>query len=434
MGRIYPIGAAQRQQLHITYYDIILEDKRLTEDGEYLNPLISSGAFTEADLFTYDAHFLLDRSTYIARRVQAPQLSQSQIVILGDGSEENGIRNGPLRSDGVYLIWMSAYTEISTDYTDRSFMQTPVRIFPESGRVRGLTDSTLSSGDIAAIFFGLLFLLLLIIMIVLCYRNREEVKNRLREYKETGFKATMTSGVDTVRNFLIRHNRRTRKPPKHSPFIGGGGGDGPVSSYKTSTPKKYSATSFTTESVSDNIFGTGDTGLPPIIAVDGFGARKGHSRPIPVTQLAAFVQQKDYAPQMLAQEFKQLPYDVQETQHIAKKPANKARNRFLKTIAFDKNRIKLPRSDGATDNNDNYINASLVKSHTHQFYIVTQSPLQHTINAFWLMVWHRNVDCIVMLLSLNEYQQTYEQYWPMKDQGRKLYGNIYVETILETST
>jgi len=69
---------------------------------------------------------------------------------------------------------------------------------------------------------------------------------------------------------------------------------------------------------------------------------------------------------------------------------------------FKDNRIQL----NANNNFEatSYINASPIHvtvKETHQLsFIVSQSPLKHTVNTFWQMVWESDVTVITMLSKL----------------------------------
>lgn len=51
----------------------------------------------------------------------------------------------------------------------------------------------------------------------------------------------------------------------------------------------------------------------------------------------------------------------------------------------------------------NYINAVYVNGYRNEnLFIVTQAPLNHTIQDYWLMVWSHNITTIVNLLTEDE--------------------------------
>lgn len=57
--------------------------------------------------------------------------------------------------------------------------------------------------------------------------------------------------------------------------------------------------------------------------------------------------------------------------------------------------------------------------------MLTQGPLQHTVESFWQMVWDENCNTIVMLTALAENNRTLcHQFWP--SDGLLTYGNFEV--------
>ena len=75
---------------------------------------------------------------------------------------------------------------------------------------------------------------------------------------------------------------------------------------------------------------------------------------------------------------------------------------FINVFLLQDNRIQL----NANNNFEatSYINASpihITVKETHQLaFIVAQSPLRHTVNTFWQMVWESDVTVIAMLSKL----------------------------------
>lgn len=103
-------------------------------------------------------------------------------------------------------------------------------------------------------------------------------------------------------------------------------------------------------------------------------------------------------------------------------------NRYSDIIPFDRNRIKL--HSKRSSNNTDYINASYIEAPNNvRRYIATQGPLNKTIEDFWLMIWERNTNVIVMLTKqIEDGKIKCETYWPesvgyyviIKDIGLKI--------------
>ncbi|RGB36053.1 protein-tyrosine phosphatase-like protein [Rhizophagus diaphanus] len=102
-------------------------------------------------------------------------------------------------------------------------------------------------------------------------------------------------------------------------------------------------------------------------------------------------------------------------------------NRYSDILPFNHNRVKLlQQRPYKTD----YINASYIEAPNNvRRYIATQGPLNKTIEDFWLMIWERNTNVIVMLTKqIEDGKIKCETYWPesvgyyviIKDIGLKI--------------
>ncbi|XP_011310093.1 tyrosine-protein phosphatase non-receptor type 23 isoform X2 [Fopius arisanus] len=82
-------------------------------------------------------------------------------------------------------------------------------------------------------------------------------------------------------------------------------------------------------------------------------------------------------------------------------------NRSPEWIPYDSTRVKLG------EGNSDYINASHVKDLTQwtPMFIVTQAPLEGTIEAFWGMIWEQGSEVIACLCS-DDQLTPQEIYWP----------------------
>ncbi|KXJ07872.1 Receptor-type tyrosine-protein phosphatase F [Exaiptasia diaphana] len=98
---------------------------------------------------------------------------------------------------------------------------------------------------------------------------------------------------------------------------------------------------------------------------------------------------------------------------IAKKPANKKKNRYANIVTYDNSRVLISRQ--ADDEHSDYINASYIKGYdgSTKKYIATQGPTPQTVADFWQMIWEVNSCTIVMLTNLKEGSKAKcHQYWP----------------------
>ena len=369
---------------HVDFYDVVLEDIGSQGGRETLNRKLRGGTFTEDDLSDYAGHRFNDRETYIALRLRNIPL-RGQTVVLGDGTDANGYQNGPLRTRGEYLLWLSAYTSIPPDYTDRTFKQARVKFYPGSGKIVSLREGGLSTGMIVLIVFLSLLLLVAIIVGVYICLNPHGFREKMDSVKRFGFKTTANNAADDAAAAFPKEKVQRMKPSKEKlrSLLRKRSND--MEYFAGESPRPDFNPGYVTMQ-------QGDAGASPM-AMEG---KQRESRPVPIAQLAAVVEQKDSQPQTMAHEFNAVPHFADDSSVVARQPRNKQRNRFGRTIAFDKNRVKLE------GQRNDYINASLVKSHTHGFYIVTQAPLASTVDDFWRMTWQKNVDTVVMLLALKE--------------------------------
>ncbi|XP_022796916.1 receptor-type tyrosine-protein phosphatase alpha-like [Stylophora pistillata] len=91
------------------------------------------------------------------------------------------------------------------------------------------------------------------------------------------------------------------------------------------------------------------------------------------------------------------------------KPSNLNKNRFSNIVPMDTARVMLRSSEP----NEDYINASFVDDYSRRnAYILTQAPLNNTVDDFWRMISQYDIGTVVMLNSLKEEKESYPQYWP----------------------
>ncbi|KAL3879734.1 hypothetical protein ACJMK2_032020, partial [Sinanodonta woodiana] len=105
----------------------------------------------------------------------------------------------------------------------------------------------------------------------------------------------------------------------------------------------------------------------------------------------------------------------------AKKPENKAKNRYDNILPADRHRVFLNSFPGRND----YINAVVLPSHRRkQGFILTQMPLTGTVIDFWRMIHDLEVRKIVMLNPESSKGHDIGVYWPTTDDAQ--YGTFSV--------
>ena len=110
---------------------------------------------------------------------------------------------------------------------------------------------------------------------------------------------------------------------------------------------------------------------------------------------------------------------------------NKEKNQNQDVIAQDSNRVVLL---GQPEQND-YINATRLNkegNYLNRPWIVTQGPMDNTIEDFWRMVWQEDIRLVVMLTKTFEVVRLMcSQYWPLHMNSPENYGIFQVELIKE---
>ncbi|XP_060560019.1 cell death abnormality protein 1-like [Ruditapes philippinarum] len=126
-------------------------------------------------------------------------------------------------------------------------------------------------------------------------------------------------------------------------------------------------------------------------------------------------------------EFKKLNKDLDLTKYcsVAKDPQNLALNRYNGIYPYDHSRVTIQ------DLPDFFINACYIDGYCKENeYIASLGPTSKTtanFSTFWLMVWYKKTDIVVMLTNLRETSgMKCEQYWPEEDTEIE-YGDITVK-------
>lgn len=126
-------------------------------------------------------------------------------------------------------------------------------------------------------------------------------------------------------------------------------------------------------------------------------------------------------------EFEELPMGLLALCEVARRPENKAKNRYGNIVAYDHSRVVLEPLTNET--NSDYVNASFMDGYNRpKAFIASQGPNKLMIRDFWRMVWQQRVSKIVMLTNLVEAcKKKCEQYWP--DEGTMKYGDVNVRIV-----
>ncbi|CAH1784819.1 unnamed protein product [Owenia fusiformis] len=107
----------------------------------------------------------------------------------------------------------------------------------------------------------------------------------------------------------------------------------------------------------------------------------------------------------------------------ANKSYNTKKNRNMNILPVELNRVKLTARPG--EEGSDYINATYLEGYNNiKEFIVTQHPMQSTIEDFWRLVWDQNC-AIIVLLSKHEGDE-FPQFWPDRDSGAMDCGHFHV--------
>ena len=101
------------------------------------------------------------------------------------------------------------------------------------------------------------------------------------------------------------------------------------------------------------------------------------------------------------------------------------RNRYRSILPYKQTRVKLSNTE------NDYINASFVTlEEVNRSYIVTQGPLENTIDHFWQMVWEqRSVGIVMLCKCVEEDRNKCAHYWPAVGEKAMVTGSYMVECI-----
>lgn len=144
------------------------------------------------------------------------------------------------------------------------------------------------------------------------------------------------------------------------------------------------------------------------------------------------VQQQATLP-VLFKQFELLSKVIEERKAFAfaTNEENKDKNRYDFVVPYDANRVILSPVSGKPLNT--YINASFVSGFDlDEHFIVTQDPLENTVNDFWRMVYEQDITTMVMLSELGSGDDLCTRYWP-EDEEEASHDMIRVKLLSSES-
>ncbi|XP_076262498.1 protein tyrosine phosphatase 69D isoform X2 [Rhynchophorus ferrugineus] len=113
----------------------------------------------------------------------------------------------------------------------------------------------------------------------------------------------------------------------------------------------------------------------------------------------------------LEEEFENIinAFEDRKSCSVASGEENRDKNRSEVVIPYDRNRVILTPQSGKE--HSTYINASFIEGYDNsESFIISQDPMEQTINDFWRMISEQGISVIVMLSELGEGKCA--RYWP----------------------
>ncbi|XP_041359713.1 receptor-type tyrosine-protein phosphatase kappa-like [Gigantopelta aegis] len=157
---------------------------------------------------------------------------------------------------------------------------------------------------------------------------------------------------------------------------------------------------------------------------------KKQTNPIPLSDLYdVILKYRENSMAGFKTEFDELPMGLLALCEVARRPDNKAKNRYGNIVAYDHSRVTL--EPISNEPFSDYVNANFMDGYSKKkSYIASQGPNKAMIRDFWRMVWQQRVSKIVMLTNLVEAcKKKCEQYWP--SEGSIKYGEVTVRNVNE---
>lgn len=127
----------------------------------------------------------------------------------------------------------------------------------------------------------------------------------------------------------------------------------------------------------------------------------------------------------LEEEFENIvnAFEDRKSCSVASGEENREKNRSDNVIPYDRNRVILTPLSGKE--HSTYINASFIEGYDNsESFIITQDPVDSTINDFWRMISEQGISVIVMLSELGEGKCP--RYWPEEETN---FDHIFVRYV-----
>ncbi|XP_064626984.1 tyrosine-protein phosphatase Lar-like isoform X3 [Lineus longissimus] len=325
---------------------------------------------------------------YIAARFERDLPS---FFVLGDGQTYGGYENKPLPPDGLYRVFVRAYTD--SLYTSSHFSDSlGLSKAPSTDGVQNQKPkSNLMIIILAPICIGIVVIVLIILVTLFFCKN-----------KKISWRALPTIGRPNYTLTCWRRRKVRRKEPGRG----------------QAEPTKLFVD-------------------PPAHPTDPVEMRRLNHQtpammnhpPIPFLELQEHVERLKANDNLkFSQEYESIEPGQQFTWDNSNLEVNKPKNRYANVIAYDHSRVLLQPIEGIPGSD--YINANYMDGYRKQnAYIATQGPLPETFGDFWRMIWEQRTATVVMMTKLEERTRIKcDQYWP--NRGTDTFGFIHV-TIMD---
>lgn len=421
----------------IDHHSIVVEEDKDDPGGIEVNSTLNYDLMRSAAEFVgFKMAKLKKLNYYVTLQLPPAHLVPWKRVeyLIGDNTEVINIWNTPLIPNHKYVVWHCIFSELDGG-KDHACAMSEQYAIPSDG-VYTVGQPRTTQVNIPLIIALVLFGIWLISMIVACcfwyhclrHKRGQEQEEAYGQQQQRGHRGFL-SNIPRLFHFRLADRfGGSRYPYRGFPFGGKRKGRG----FFTSTPMRrgiagplmYSEDErfFSRNECDDNNRKRSKDHQTSRTKVKG--SHYLPSDPICCMDLANLYEKKPVDD--LIDEFKCLPCGATEQVTVPMNPENHSRNRSVKALAYDFNRVKLNMNNPLEND---YINASHVMTHNDipLCYIVTQAPLKNTISHFWRMVWEQNVDTVVMLMDTSELKHPdREQYWPCQVGECEVYEAIKV--------
>ena len=389
-ARVYPADYSHKPA---PLYKLVVED--LTKayscpTKESLSHKLTSGV--EVEIVGYSTSCSKDLAYYCTKVLENDNLPvEGHVVVVGDNTTTADVWNAALFPEHEYVLWvcldspLPGSQQVTCAKSGEHAIPAKGILYPNNINVAAI---------VCSVVFSFLFLILLILCLIYCYRKHKQKKTKYRDIISYHLGPTLYDTLIQRKNTTLTQTFLPETLPK-----------------LRNSPLQF-------HSQDDIDHGEGQA---CVVKVNDSGAITSHA--VVCKELVDIYERKEF---VIDQEFKSLPEGFLEESVIAMRPENQEFNRSSKVLPYDKNRVRLLRKT-AIDND--YVNASNVKTHMHTFFVVSQAPLDQTVVGFWRLVWEQNVDCVVMLMS----EEGYGEYWP--EGGRVVkFGEVGVELLAMSHT